>query len=118
MDSTQDDAQVLWHDMLTLLAKKKVGPSTLAMLRSCKVAPFDGSTITISTSLGFARRKILQQAPIIEECLSEAAFQPVGLVVELSQAEGPQSVEAIAQVTSEEAGLNYEIGRASCRERV
>ena len=105
MDSTQDDAQVLWHDMLTLLAKKKVGPSTLAMLRSCKVAPFDGSTITISTSLGFARRKILQQAPIIEECLSEAAFQPVGLVVELSQAEGPQSVETIAQVTSEEAGL-------------
>ena len=66
---------------------------------------FDGSTITISTSLGFARRKILQQAPIIEECLSEAAFQPVGLIVELSQAEGPQSVEAIAQVTSEEAGL-------------
>lgn len=117
MDSTQDDAQVLWHDMLTLLAKKKVGPSTLAMLRSCKVAPFDGSTITISTSLGFARRKILQQAPIIEECLSEAAFQPVGLVVELSQAEGPQSVEAIAQVTSEEAGLMSTPGTSAQQRR-
>ena len=117
MDSTQDDAQVLWHDMLTLLAKKKVGPSTLAMLRSCKVAPFDGSTITISTSLGFARRKILQQAPIIEECLSEAAFQPVGLVVELSQAEGPQSVEAIAQVTSEEAGLMSAPGTSAQQRR-
>ena len=81
MDSTQDDALLLWNDVLTLLSQKNMPPAALAMLKSCEVVSFDGSTFRISTSLGFAQRKIKQQAPAIEECLSEAALQPVSLEV-------------------------------------
>ena len=103
MDSTQDDALLLWNDVLTLLSQKNMPPAALAMLKSCEVVSFDGSTFRISTSLGFAQRKIKQQAPAIEECLSEAAFQPVSLEVELATQTRPRVVETSSEMSSEEA---------------
>ena len=82
--SQESDAIALWQDALTLLAERNVAPATLAMLRSCQAISFDGEKLTVSTNMGFAQRKISQQAPMIEECLEQAAFQPVGFEVILT----------------------------------
>ena len=70
--SQESDAIALWQDALTLLAERNVAPATLAMLRSCQAISFDGEKLTVSTNMGFAQRKISQQAPMIEECLEQA----------------------------------------------
>ncbi|MCC6102332.1 MAG: chromosomal replication initiator protein DnaA [Olegusella sp.] len=85
----QTDADVLWSDVLLLLEKKKMAPSTLAMLSDCTPIVLLNGKLTISTSLGFARRKIEQEQKTIEECLSEAAFQPIKLEILLSRNESP-----------------------------
>ena len=103
MDPVQEsDAKVLWHDVLGLLASKSVAPAALAMLRSCDATAFDGSELHIATSMGFAQRKIVQQTPLIEECLEQAAFQHVSLVVELLQESAPAAIQTNATVTPDE----------------
>lgn len=103
MDPVQEsDAKILWHDVLGLLASKSVAPATLAMLRSCDATAFDGSELHIATSMGFAQRKIVQQTPLIEECLEQAAFQHVSLVVELLQESAPAAIQTNATMTPDE----------------
>lgn len=103
MDSTQDDAQLLWNDVLTLLTQRNMPPAALAMLRSCEVLSLDDSTLRIATGLGFAQRKIRQQSPIIEECLAEAAFQPLSLDVELAAPTQARPIQTSSQMSSAEA---------------
>ena len=89
MDPTTDsDASILWQDVQTLLAERSIPAANLAMIKSCNAVSFDGDVLTISTNMGFAQKKIKQQAPLIEECLEQAAFQPVRLEVVLAHEPG------------------------------
>ena len=84
VQSQDSDAAILWEDVLALLsARDDVNQAVVAMIDSCTPTALDGDTFHISTSLGFAQRRITQQAPIIEECLEQAAFQHLTLVVDL-----------------------------------
>ncbi|MBP3885323.1 MAG: chromosomal replication initiator protein DnaA [Olsenella sp.] len=103
MDPTlESDADILWRDVLTLLAERDVPAANLAMIRSCQATAFDGDTLTISTNMGFAQKKIKQQAPLIEECLEQAAFQPVHLEVALSHTREHAPIETKTEMTREE----------------
>ena len=102
--SQESDAIALWQDALTLLAERNVAPATLAMLRSCQAISFDGEKLTVSTNMGFAQRKISQQAPMIEECLEQAAFQPVGFEVILTHDSVRRPVQTGAEMSREEVG--------------
>lgn len=84
MDHEQDsDAQILWEDALRLLAERNMSPATLAMLRSCKAISFEEDTLHVGCAMAFAQRKIMEQTALVEECLEQAAFQPVTFVVDL-----------------------------------
>ncbi|WP_077598589.1 DnaA ATPase domain-containing protein [Olsenella urininfantis] len=104
MTQTKDDAEVLWGDVLGLLAAQQIAPSVLAMLRSCAAREFDGQTLTIATSMGFAQRKIQQQAKLIEGCLEMAAFQHVDLAVALEKDALSEPIETNSTLSEEELG--------------
>ena len=69
--------------MALLGARDDLNRSTLAMIESCTPVSMDDESFHVSTTLGFAQRKITQQASIIEECLEQASFQHLSLVVDL-----------------------------------
>lgn len=79
------DAEALWADVITLLEERDMNAATLAMLRSCTPADLTEDSLIIETELSFARRKIEREQPLIEECLSAAAFQPMTLDVRLGR---------------------------------
>ena len=85
MVASQDsDAALLWEDVLELISVRgDLNQSTVAMIESCVPTSMDEETFHVSTTLGFAQRKISQHASIIEECLEQASFQHLTLVVDL-----------------------------------
>ncbi|MBP3893473.1 MAG: AAA family ATPase [Atopobiaceae bacterium] len=85
MELVQDsDAAILWEDVMALLsARDDINHATLAMIESCTPTSMDDESFHVSTTLGFAQRKITQHAKIIEECLEQASFQPLEFVVDL-----------------------------------
>ena len=99
---TQTDAEYLWEDVLVLLEERGLAPAVLAMLRSCTPVGLDDESLTIATNLSFARRKIEQEGEVIEQCLREAAFQPLKLRVELSRTGAPVPAPTTATVVSPE----------------
>lgn len=99
------DAAILWNDVLVLLEQRGLPAATLAMLRSCKATALDDEALHIATNLGFAQRRIAQQAPIIEECLEEAAFQHLAVIVELSKETDVKPVDTGSTITAAELGV-------------
>ena len=85
-EAAESDAQVLWADVVDLIAEEGGQPALLAMLRSCKAADMDDASITIAAGSGFVKRTIEKNAATIESCLERAAFQPIRLFVELDRA--------------------------------
>ena len=85
-EAAQSDAQVLWADVVDLIAEEGTQPALLAMLQSCRAAGLTDTSITVSAGSGFVKRTIEKNAAEIESCLERAAFQPVSLVVELERA--------------------------------
>ncbi len=85
MDTSQDsDAILLWEDVVTLLdGQGGLNQSVMQMIKSCVPTSLDDDTFHISTTLGFVKSKILQHAPIIEDCLKQASFQDLSLAVDL-----------------------------------
>lgn len=103
-EETDSDAAILWDDVLVLLEQRGLPPASLAMLRSCQALSLDDEALHISTNLGFAQRRIAQQAPIIEEALAEAAFQPLSLVVELVKDREVRPIETRSTISAAELG--------------
>ncbi len=99
------DAAILWSDVLALLEQRGLPAATLAMLKSCRATALDDESLHIATNLGFAQRRIAQQAPIIEECLEEAAFQHLSVVVELSKDVDAKPVDTGSSITAAELGV-------------
>ncbi|MDO4403601.1 MAG: DnaA/Hda family protein [Atopobiaceae bacterium] len=85
MSASQDsDAAVLWDDVMALLAAREdINRSTVAMIESCVPTFMDDESFHVSTTLGFAQRKITQHASIVEACLEQASFQHLNFVVDL-----------------------------------
>ena len=99
---SDSDASILWNDVLELLELRGLPAASMAMLKSCRATALDDKSLHIATSLGFAQRRIAQQAHVIEECLAEAAFQPLTLVVELSKAAETRPIETGSNLTATE----------------
>ena len=99
------DAAILWNDVLDLLEQRGLPAATLAMLRSCKATALDDEALHIATNLGFAQRRIAQQAPVIEKCLEKAAFQHLSVVVELSKDMDAKPVDTGSTITAAELGV-------------
>ena len=111
MVQNQDsDAAVLWDDVMALLsARDDINRSTLAMIESCTPVSMDDESFHVSTTLGFAQRKISQQARIIEECLEQASFHQLSFVVDLvkdtrtirvSNEVSPEELRALSAATT------------------
>ena len=62
MQDIQDsDAAILWEDVMALLsARTDVNQSIKAMIDSCVPVSMDDETFHVSTTLGFAQRRITQ----------------------------------------------------------
>ena len=112
MASSQDsDAALLWEDVMALLsARDDVNRSVVAMIESCVPTSMDDETFHVSTTLGFAQRKVTQDAHIVEECLEQASFQHLALVVDLvkdtrtvrvASEVSPEELTRLSEVTSE-----------------
>lgn len=99
---TDSDASILWDDVLILLEQRGLPAATLAMLRSCRAISLDEESLHIATNLGFAQRRIAQQAHIIEECLLEAAFQPLSVVVDLVKDHDVRPIQTGSTITAAE----------------
>ena len=79
--SLESDAEALWQDTLDLLSAKNLPESTLAMLRGCTPKSMSDSVMTIETPMRLVLKTISKNTEIIEECLSQAAFEPMTLSV-------------------------------------
>ena len=99
---TETDATILWADVLTLLEERDVPPATLAMLRRCRPTSLDDEALHIATNLGFTQRKIAQQHEIIEECIEEATFEKLLLVVHLEKDRELKTIETNSVVSKNE----------------
>ena len=113
--STESDATLLWHDSFTLMEEKGLAPNILAMVKSCTPVAMDESTITVTTSNLFVQRKLSQNSDVIQECLSTAAFQPMQLIIKISDDDKPpESKETVSQVTSTElAQMRASLGESA-----
>ena len=110
--SQASDAAILWEDVMALLSEREdITQATIAMIDSCTPTSLDNDTFHVSTTLGFAQRRISQSAPIIEECLEQAAFQHLTLVVDLVKENrtvrvanevSPEELSRLAAATSSE----------------
>ena len=97
-NQAESDAQVLWDDVVELLGEEGTAPALLAMLKSCQATELTDDSLTITAGTGFVRRNVEKNAASIEACLERAAFQPLGLTVELSR-EREVAPAATPQVT-------------------
>ena len=79
--SLESDAEALWQDTLDLLATKKLPESMLAMLRGCTPKSMTDSVMTIETPMRLVLKTISKNTELIEECLSQAAFEPMTLSI-------------------------------------
>lgn len=113
------DAAILWDDVMAILATREdINQSTIAMIDSCTPTALEGDEFHVSTTLGFAQRRISQNAKVIEECLEQAAFQHLTLVVDLvkdtrtvriNNAVSPEELSRLAASTSPDSQRSEEL---------
>ena len=101
--SLESDAEALWQDALDLLARRDLPESTLAMLRGCEPKSMEGGTITVETHMRMVVKNISKNAAVIEECLSEAAFEPMRLEVSFTPAGERPAAPSPSTMSAEEA---------------
>ena len=109
MDTIQEsDLGDLWQDTLSLLARKQLAEATLAMLRSCSPRTLEDGKLILSTDMRLVQKKALALQDTIEECLTQAAFEPLQITVQLDQSDHVPAPKpsyaptASAQLTGEE----------------
>ncbi|MBM6676023.1 AAA family ATPase [Olsenella uli] len=102
--SLESDAEALWQDTLDLLAGRNLPEATLAMLRNCTPTSMEGSTMRVETPMRLVLKTVSKNAGVIEECLSQAAFQPMRFEVTFAQAGAPAAAApAPSSMSREEA---------------
>ena len=101
--SLESDAEALWQDALDLLAQKSLPEAMLAMLRGCTPTSMENGTLTVQTSMRLVVKNISKNAPVIEECLSSAAFEPMRLEVVFVQPSERTLSPSPSSMSAEEA---------------
>ena len=101
--SLETDAEALWQDALDLLANRNLPEATLAMLRGCEPKSMDDGTLHVETSMRLVLKTISKISDVIEECLSQAAFQPMRLSLTFSQTQDSSHPTVRSTMTQEEA---------------
>lgn len=87
--SLESDAEALWQDTLDLLAAQaKVPESVLAMLRNCTPTSMEGGVMRLETPMRLVLKTVSKNAAVVEECLTQAAFQPMRLEVSFAPGTG------------------------------
>ena len=87
--SLESDAEALWQDTLDLLAAQaKVPESVLAMLRNCTPTSMEGGVMRLETPMRLVLKTVSKNAAVVEECLTQAAFEPMRLEVAFAPAAG------------------------------
>ncbi|MGN0070533.1 MAG: chromosomal replication initiator protein DnaA [Atopobiaceae bacterium] len=99
--SANEEARILWDDVLDLLKAKELAPAVLAMLKSCTPEQMGEGEFHISTTTRFVKLKVDENRPLIEEALKEAAFEDLALVCDLGDAK-KMPVRTNSEVTPEE----------------
>ena len=97
------DAEALWQDALDLLSHKNLPESTLAMLRDCKPVSMEGGTLRLETSMRLVLKTVSKIAPTVEDCLTQAAFQPMNLDLAFAQAAPEKTAPVSSSMSAEEA---------------
>ena len=113
--SLESDAEALWQDTLDLLSDQRGLPeSVLAMLRNCTPVSMEGGVLKITTPMRLVLKTVSKNAAVVEECLTQAAFEPMRL--EISFSPSPSRAEqapARSSMSREEvAAWNAETGDA------
>ena len=101
--SFETDAEALWQDSLDLLAAKELSEAVLAMLRNCRPEGMEGGTLKLKTPMRLVVKTVAKNRALIEECVSQAAFEPMEIDIEFEQAGGPEHQRPSSVMTRDEA---------------
>ncbi|MDO4429131.1 MAG: DnaA/Hda family protein [Atopobiaceae bacterium] len=101
--SLESDAEALWQDTLDLLAARDLPESTLAMLRNCTPTSMEGGTLRLETPMRLVLKTVSRNASVIEECLSQAAFEPMHLDLEFAPTQARPAAASTSSMSREEA---------------
>ncbi len=81
------DAFILWDDTRRLIAREPSSGRRVAMLGACTPVSLEDDVLTVKTTSAYAKRSLDAEIDIIEGALSEAAFGPMKLVIEIDRDE-------------------------------
>ena len=103
--SFETDAEALWQDTLDILSSRDLPEAVLAMLRNCEPVGMEGGSLRLQTSMRLVHKTVAKNAEVIEEALSQAAFEPIRLEVSFSPTTTSQAtpVARSSSMTREEA---------------
>ncbi|MDJ1122795.1 chromosomal replication initiator protein DnaA [Olsenella sp. YH-ols2217] len=92
MDVSASDAQLLWDDACLALEAGEF-EQLAKMARAATPVVLEGGALTVTPPSGFAARVLQREAATVEKALSDAAFEPVALV--LSDGAAPRPAERV-----------------------
>ncbi len=81
------DALILWDDTRHLVAREAGSDRRVAMLGACIPVALENDVLTVRTKSAYAKRNLDAELEDLERSLSEAAFAPMKLVIELERDE-------------------------------
>ena len=100
----ESDAEALWQDAMDLLRARELPEAVLAMLQNCTPISLEDATLRLTTPMRLVLKTVTKHTPVIEECLAQAAFEPIRLNVEFAPAAGSATpVAPRSTMTREEA---------------
>lgn len=100
--SLESDAEALWQDTLDLLAARDLPEATLAMLRNCTPTSMEGGALHLVTPMRLVLKTVAKNTAVIEECLSQAAFEPMRLDLEFAPSQGRPAPAPSSAMSREE----------------
>ncbi len=81
------DAIFLWDDTRRIVARQPDSGRRVAMLGACTPVSIEDDVLTVTTDSAYAKRNLEADIELFEAALSEAAFMPMHLVIELHRDE-------------------------------
>ena len=97
------DTEAVWQDMFDLVSKRRLPGSVMAMLRSCSPTSLDGGVLHVETHSRTVKNRLSKNLGVINECLTEAAFEPTTLDITFVQDPDAAPLAPSSAVTPEEA---------------
>ena len=101
--SLESDAEALWQDAMDLLRQRGLPEATLAMLQNCTPTALENATLRLTTPMRLVLKKVAENTPVIEECLAQAAFEPIRLEVSFEPATQAAPTPVSSTMTRAEA---------------